>query len=101
MKILPKFRQGVSRYIGKNTINARYNRNMDAATVSAIAAATHGITTGTIPGINRCEPANLCINFTLWAIYARNLGAAIIERIKLQPIIKRAKQIKKAANFSS
>ncbi len=97
MKILPKFKQSVSRYMWKNTVKGRYERHMDTATVSGVAAVTHGITTATIPWLTYCEPTNLLINLSLWAVYARNFGAAIIDRIQLQPIIKRAKMIKKAA----
>ena len=96
MKILPKFGRSVSRYINKNTVNGRYNRHMDAACLSGIAAVTHGITTATIPGLTHCEPANLAINLGLWGVYVKNFGEAIIDRIKLRPIIKRAKAIKKA-----
>lgn len=97
MKISPKISRSVSRYINKNTVNGRYNRHMDTAMVSGIAAVTHGITTATIPGITHCEPVNLLVNLSLWGVYAKNFGEAIIDRIKLRPIIKRAKAIKKVS----
>ncbi|MCM1338300.1 MAG: hypothetical protein NC191_01355 [Muribaculaceae bacterium] len=104
MKILPKLRQNMSRYINKNTVRAKYNRSMDAALVSGLAAAGHGIATATIPGIvplSHIHPANLTVNIGLWGLYFKNLGSAIVNRIKMQPIRNRAISIKKAIKLAS
>ena len=100
MKILPNLQKNASRYLQKNTVKGRYERHMDGATASGIAAITHGISTGTIPFLTHCEPINLTINLGLWGIYARNFGAAMIDLIQLRPIKKRAIQIKKAAKLA-
>ncbi len=103
MKILSKLTQNVSRYMNKNTVRARYNRHMDAAVASGVAAVGHGITTATIPGLvplSQIHPVNLFVNVGLWGLYFKNLGLAIANRIEMRPIRKRALAIKKAVKLA-
>lgn len=88
LKIGPKFQHQVSRYLNKNTVSARYNKNMDAATVS-------GILTGVqVLRLGNWEPHDIGITAMLGTITMKSIRNAFKEFVALQPIKKRAIQIK-------
>lgn len=91
LKISSKFRQSVNRYFTKNTVRAKYNRNMDTALFSGLAAAAQVV---------RCPVWNVYdvgITTFLGAVYVQSVGKAMKHLIELQPIRKRAIKIKKVA----
>lgn len=91
LKISPKFQQSVNRYLYKNTVRAKYNRNMDTALFSGLGAAAE------VCRFPHWEPHDVGITATLGAIYLRSTGKALKHLLELQPIRKRAIKIKKAA----
>lgn len=91
VKVLPKLYTSASRYLTKNTVRSRYNRHMDGAMWSGTAAIIHAL------NMKMWVPHDVVINCGLWGTYMANTAAAIKNRIEMQPIIKRAKLIKKAA----
>ncbi|MBD5402308.1 hypothetical protein HDR58_05855 [bacterium] len=79
------------RYLNKNTVRAKYNRNMDAALFSGLA------TIGEILRFPTWHPIEAGITGVLGSIYVRSAGLALKQLIELQPIRARAIKIKKAA----
>lgn len=97
-KIGPKlqnFRKSCNRYLYKNTVRAKYNRNMDVATFAGIAT---GVQIFRTPS---WQPHDIGITAMLATLTYGNIGMAIKNLIKLQPIRKRAIKIKKAAKLNS
>lgn len=97
-KIGPKFHnihKNVNRYLYKNTTRAKYNRSMDFATFSGIAT---GIQVFRIP---TWDIHDVGITAGLATTTYAAIGNALRHLINLQPIRKRAIQIKKAAKLNS
>lgn len=90
-KIGPKIQKSVNRYLYKNTVRAKYNRNMDTALFSGLGAAAE------VCRLPHWEPHDFGITAFLGALYVRSTGKAFKHLIELQPIRKRAIKIKKAA----
>lgn len=97
-KIGPKI-QGIkkncNRYIYKNTVRAKYNRNMDITTFAGIAT---GIQVFRMPS---WQAHDFGITAMLGTLTYGNLTLAIKNFIKLQPIRQRAIKIKKAAKLNN
>lgn len=91
IKINPKFNQSVKRYFTKNTLRAKYDRNMDAALVSGLATGAQ------VLRIPQWEPHDIGITAFLGTVYLRNATQALKHLLELQPIRKRAIKIKKAS----
>ena len=89
LKISQNFQHQVSRYLNKNTVSARYNKNMDAATVSGI------LTGAQVLRLGNWEPHDIGITAMFSAITIRSISNAFKEFVALRPIKKRAIQIKK------
>ena len=90
LKINP-ITKSINRYCLKNTINARYNRNMDMAMFSG---AGLGVQFFRLPA---WEIHDLGITSALATLALRGICEALKNRILLSPVIKRAKNIKKAS----
>ena len=88
MKIGQNIQQQVSRYLNKNTVRARYNKNMDAATVCGVLTGAQVLRIGSW-GANDVAITAMCGSLTLGSI-----GNAFKEFVALQPIRKRAIRIK-------
>jgi len=91
LKISPKTHQKIGRYLYKNTIRAKYNRNMDTALMSGIAT---GVEVLRFP---HWDVHDIGLTALFGTIYLKNAGQALKNLLKLQPLRKRAIQIKKAA----
>lgn len=91
IKINPKFNQSVKRYFTKNTVRAKYNRNMDAAFFSGLAAGAQ------VLRIPQWEPHDIGLTAFFGTTYLCSAGKALKHLIELQPIRKRAIKIKKAS----
>lgn len=90
LKINPTQNQ-IKRYCLKNTVTAKYNRNLDIATVSGIGTAVQFLR---MPGWGIYD---IGITAFLGTITLNGYIEALKNRIKLSPIIKRAQNIKKAS----
>lgn len=90
LKINPVIPKGLKRYCAKNTINGKYTRNIDLATVSGLCL---GVQIVRFPywGIPDIGMSAVFVTTLL-----RGLSNALNHRIDLSPIKKRAKAIKKA-----
>ena len=90
--IIPKT---VKRYSLKNTISGKYNRSKDVATISTLATT---VQIGRIPfwGLHDIGLTAVLATITLGSI--KNLMNI---RTSLQPIVERAKAIKKASKSNS
>lgn len=95
MKIYSNFKQSANRYLLKNTVRAKYNRNMDTALISGL------ITGGEVFRIPYWDPHDIGITAFMGSVYLRSIGKAIKHLIELQPIRKRAIKIKKSSNKNS
>ena len=91
LKIGPKIQKSVNRYLFKNTVRAKYNRNMDTALFSGLGAAAE------VLRMPNWEPHDFGLTAFLGTLYVRSTGKAFKHLIELQPIRKRAIKIKKAA----
>lgn len=91
IKISPKLQKNISRYLNKNTVRAKYDRNMDAALVSGL------VSTGEIINFRHAQPHDIGILAASLTIYLKSLTTAMKHLIELQPIRKRAIKIKKAS----
>lgn len=83
--------KSVSRYIRKDTINAKYNRNMDMAAAAGVGVLVQ------IFRLPTWEPQDIAISAFIMAGGVKGIFESAKSRIQLFPIIKRAKQIKKAS----
>ncbi len=90
LKISPKFCRTAERYLMKNTVRAKYNRNMDTALFSGIASVVGVVN---FPELSHYGIGALGL---AGAIYVRSTALALKNLIKLQPIRWRAIKIKKA-----
>lgn len=81
----------LGKYCRKSTVNAKYNRNLDIATVSGVGTAIQFLR---LPswGIH-----DIGITAFLGTIALKESAEAFKNRIELSSIIKRAKSIKKAS----
>ncbi len=95
LKIGPKLQKNVHQYFAKNTVRAKYDRNMDAALVSGIVAVGETLTC-----LEHFEPHNIAILTTSVAVYCKTFTTAMKQLLKLQPIRKRAIKIKKASKLN-
>ena len=93
IKINPKIEQPVKRYFQKNTVRAKYNRNMDMALRSGLAAGAE------VFRLPHWEPHDIGLTALFGSLYLRSASRALKHLIELQPIRKRAIQIKKAAKL--
>lgn len=91
LKIGPKFERNVKQYFTKNTVRAKYDRNMDAATVSGLVAFGEAFNFMSNP-----QPHDIAILAGSLTVYFKTAGTALKHLIELQPIRKRAIKIKKA-----
>lgn len=91
IKINNAIQKSVTRYLYKNTVRAKYDRNMDTAFVSGLTAAAEAIR------MPNWEPHDFGIFALAGSIYLRCAAKALKHLIELQPIRKRAIKIKKAA----
>lgn len=81
----------VCRYCKKNTVNAKYNRNMDLAAIGSIGLMTQ------IVRFPVWELHDVPIAVMSLAVYLKGLYEGVKNRFELSPIKKRAKSIKKAS----
>ncbi len=93
LKINP-IMNNINRYCKKNTINARYNRNMDLAAICSIGVWTQ------IFRFPDWEMHDVPITAMTLAVGLKGAYEGIKSRIELSPIIKRAKSIKKTSKIS-
>lgn len=91
IKINNAIQKSLTGYIYKNTVRAKYNRSMDTAFVSGLAAGAELIR------IPSWEPHDFGLFAFVGSIYLRSAAKAVKHLIELQPIRKRAIKIKKAA----
>ena len=81
----------VSRYLYKNTINAKYNRNIDFATATSLGFAVQ------IARMPYWEDYDIPTTAFCGALWVNSVKNILKNRIALSPIIKRAKSIKNTA----
>lgn len=93
LKISPKITKPVQRYFMKNTVRAKYDRNMDTALVSGVAGVTEMLR------LPVWEPHDIGIFAFVGTLYLKSVSKAFRCLKELQPIRKRAIQIKKSAKF--
>lgn len=91
IKINPKFYRNAERYLHKNTVRAKYDRNMDTALISGLAAGAQ------VLRIPQWEPHDIGLTAFFGTTYLCSAGKALKHLIELQPIRKRAIKIKKAS----
>lgn len=91
LKIGPRIERKINRYLYKNTVRAKYNRNMDLGVWTGVAA---GVELFRLP---HWQPADFGITSMLYAVSLRSIGKGLKHLFELQPIRKRAIKIKKAA----
>ena len=91
LKIGPRIEGKLNRYIYKNTVRAKYNRNMDLGLLTGVAA---GVELFRLP---HWQPADFGITSMFYAVSLRSIGKGFKHLLELQPIRKRAIRIKKAA----
>lgn len=91
LKIYPKICQNVQRYCCKNTINARYNRNMDLSALMSIGLCTQ------LLRIPDWQIHDAPLTALIACTGVKGLFESLRNRILLMPIRKRAKAIKKAS----
>lgn len=96
LKISPKLQKNIHQYFSKNTVRAKYNRNMDAALVSGLVSAGE-----TINFFEHCQPHDIAILATSLTFYCKTLATAMKQLIKLQPIRRRAIKIKKSVKMKN
>lgn len=89
LKVGAKIYKPVQRYFTKNTVRAKYDRNMDAAMVSGIVGVAEFIK------MPVWEPQDIGIFFTAAAVYLRSTALSLKYLLELQPIRKRAIRLKK------
>lgn len=89
LKISPKITKPVQRYFMKNTVRAKYDRNMDTALVSGVVGVTEMFR------LPVWEPHDVGIFAFSATLYVKSLAQSLKYLIQLQPIRKRAIQIKK------
>lgn len=94
LKISPNFNRSVRRYLNKNTVNAKYNRDMDTAFVSGLVAV------GEAMKFPHYEPYDLGIIVGAVPVFLKNVVQGMIHLIELQPIRRRAIKIKKAVKLA-
>lgn len=94
MKIGANLGTKVIRYLSKNTVRANYNKTMDATLAIGLSTCAAGASalSGNVIGV----AATLALaNCTLIGA-----GKALFHKIQMQPIRKRALQIKKATKLA-
>ena len=91
LKINPVIPKGLKRYCLKNTVNARYERNMDLAMFSGLGL---GAQVFRFPNWGTHD---ISITALLGATFLHGIAEALERKIDLIPIKKRAKAIKKAS----
>ncbi len=91
MKITQKISRATSRYLLKNTVRAKYDRAMDVAATSSL------LTMVEIARFPHWDVADIGLTSMFGTAFFGSLGKAIEHRVNMQPIRKRAIQIKKAA----
>lgn len=96
LKINPKLQKNIHQYFSKNTVRAKYNRNMDVALVSGLVSAGE-----TVNFFGHCQPHDVAILATSLTLYCKTFTNAMKQLIKLQPIRKRAIKIKKAGKIKN
>lgn len=90
LTIGPKIERKINQYLYKNTVRAKYNRNMDLGVWTGVAA---GVELFRLP---HWQPADIGITSMLYTISLRSIGKGLKHLLELQPIRKRAIKIKKA-----
>lgn len=93
LKINP-IMNSLGKYCRKSTVNAKYNRNLDIATVGGVGTAVQ------LFRLPCWEIHDIGITAFLGTIAIKGYTEAFKNRIELSPIIKRAKSIKKASKMS-
>jgi hypothetical protein len=88
LKITTKFLQKTPKYLYKNTVNARYNRHLDAGTVCVLGT---GVQIARMPS---WQIQDLGITSIFASVAIKNFGEAVKDFIALKPIRKRAFAIK-------
>jgi hypothetical protein len=88
--IIPK---STNRYLFKNTVKAKYERNVDASFLSVIGLAVETVR------LDSWEPHDIAITSALLTMLYKTTIEAIKNRIKLIPIKKRAIAIKKSSKI--
>ncbi len=94
LRISPKFETKVIRYFTKNTVRAKYNRNMDLGFWSGLAAGAE------VLRMPHWDVSDIGITSMLGTLFLRSIGKASRHLFELQPIRRRAIKIKKAAKLS-
>lgn len=95
LKISPKLQKNVHQYFSKNTVRAKYNRNMDAALLSGLVSAGEMLCC-----FEHRQPHNVAILATSLTLYFQTFVTAMKKLIELQPIRRRAIKIKKVAKLN-
>lgn len=91
IKISPGIETKVRRYLTKNTVRAKYNRNMDMGFWTGIAASAETLR------LPHWDIHDIGIASMLWTLSLANIGKGFKHLLELQPIRKRAIKIKKAS----
>ena len=82
--------KSIKRYMLKNTVSGSYERHIDAATWLGTAAVFNSVS----------NPSSAMLNSSLFMMTGYNIVGAIADRIKLRPIKKKAKAIRKATKIA-
>lgn len=91
LKIGPKIERKINQYLYKNTVRAKYNRNMDLGVWTGIAGSVE------LFRLPYWQPADIGITSMLYTISLKSISNGLKYLLELQPIRKRAIKIKKAS----